>query len=123
MKIGIIGSGPVGQVLGKAFLAEGYEVMLGTRNVEKAEVAKWKEQNPEGNIGTFDEAAKFAEIVILATAGSVAEEAIRLAGIEHFAGKTVIDTTNPIAPKPPVSGVLQYFTDINESLMERIQKI
>lgn len=53
MKIGIIGSGTVGQVPGKAFLAEGNEVVLGTRNTSKEEVVKWKEQNPSGNIGTL----------------------------------------------------------------------
>ncbi|WP_018613678.1 NADPH-dependent F420 reductase [Segetibacter koreensis] len=123
MKIGVIGSGLVGQVLGKAFLTEGYDVMLGTRNIEKVEVAKWKEENPAGHIGTFDETAKFGEIVILAIAGAVAEDAVRLAGIEHFSGKTVIDTTNPIAPEPPVNGVLKYFTDVNESLLEKIQHL
>lgn len=123
MKIGIIGSGIVGQVLGKAFLDEGNEVMLGTRNTSKEEVVKWKEQNPSASIGTFDETARFGEIIILATGGAVAEDAIKLAGISNFSGKTVIDTTNPIAPEPPAHGVLKYFTDINESLMEKIQQL
>lgn len=123
MKIGIIGSGIVGQVLGKAFLAEGNEVMLGTRNTFKVEVVKWKEQNGGALTGTFDEAASFGEMIILATGGMVTEDAINLAGIANFAGKTVIDTTNPIAPEPPEEGVIKYFTDINESLMERIQTL
>lgn len=121
MKIGIIGSGIVGQVLGKAFLSEGNDVMLGTRNTSKEDVVKWKEQNPSGNIGTFDETAAFGELIVLATGGAVTEDAVNLAGINNFSGKTVIDTTNPIAPEPPANGVLKYFTDINESLMERIQ--
>ena len=121
MKFGIIGSGIVGQVLAKAFLSEGNEVMLGTRNTGKPEVVKWQEQNPSGKIGTFEETAAFGELLVLATGGAVTEEAIKLAGITNFSGKTVIDTTNPIAPEPPVNGVLKYFTDINASLMERIQ--
>lgn len=123
MKIGIIGSGIVGQVLSKAFLSEGYEVMMGTRNVEKAEVVNWKSENEKGNIGTFSETAIFGDLIILATGGGVTEDTIKLAGIENFSGKTVIDTTNPIAPEPPVNGVLKYFTDINESLMERVQEL
>jgi hypothetical protein len=123
MKIGIVGSGVVGQVLGKAFLAEGNEVMLGTRNPSKPEVVKWKEQNPKGNIGTFEETANFGELIVLATGGVVTEDAIRLAGPGNFAGKTVIDTTNPIAPEAPDNGVIKYFTDINESLMEGIQQL
>jgi predicted dinucleotide-binding enzyme len=123
MKIGIIGSGIVGQVLGKAFLTEGNEVMLGTRNTSKEEVVKWKAQNPSAAIGTFEETASFGEIVILATGGLITEDAIRIAGLENFSGKTVIDATNPIAPEPPANGVIKYFTDINESLMERIQQL
>jgi predicted dinucleotide-binding enzyme len=122
MKIGIIGSGIVGRVLATAFLKEGHTVTLGTRNTSKEEVVKWKTENPSGNIGTFATAA-LADVLVLATAGSVTEEAIRLAGIENFKGKLVIDATNPIAAEPPVNGVLKFFTSLNESLMERIQKL
>ena len=123
MKIGIIGSGIVGQVLAKAFLTEGNDVMLGTRNTSKPEVIQWKEKNPAAHTGSFEETASFGEIIILATTGGVTEDAIKMAGIENFSGKTVIDTTNPIAPEPADNGVLKYFTDINESLMEKIQQL
>jgi len=122
MKIGIIGSGKVGQVLASAFLNEGYEVMLGTRNTAKEEVVKWKATNSPGQTGTFEEVAKFGELLVLTTAGSVTEEAIKLAGHSNFSGKIVIDTTNPIAKEPPQNGVLKYFTSLNDSLMERIQE-
>ena len=124
MKIGIIGSGIVGRVLGSAFLSEKNEVMLGTRNTSKDEVVKWKNENSHGKVGTFEETAKFGELLVIATAGAAAEEAINLAGKENFRNKVVIDTTNPIShEKPPVNGVLSYFTTPNESLMERIQKL
>ena len=55
MKIGIIGSGIVGRVLGKAFLTEGHEVMLGTRNTSKEDVVKWKEQNSSANLAQVEE--------------------------------------------------------------------
>jgi 8-hydroxy-5-deazaflavin:NADPH oxidoreductase len=123
MKIGIIGSGIVGQVLAKAFLAEGHEVMLGTRNTAKEEVVKWKNDNSKGQVGNFEETAKFGELLVLATGGSVTEDAVKLAGTNNFKNKTVIDTTNPIAAAPPVNGVLQYFTGPNGSLMEKIQQL
>ena len=123
MKIGIIGSGIVGQVLAKAFTTEGNHVMLGTRNVSKEEIVKFKSANSSVSIGTFSEAATFGELLVLCTKGSVAEEAIKLAGIQNFSGKVVIDTTNPIAAAPPVNGVLQYFTGPNESLMEKLQAL
>ena len=123
MKIGIVGSAAVGQRLSKAFKSEGHDVMLGTRNTSKEEVVKFKNENAGINIGTFKDTALFGEILVLATAGSVVEEAIKLAGIENFSNKVVIDTTNPIAPAPPVNGVLKYFTSLDDSLMERTQKL
>jgi predicted dinucleotide-binding enzyme len=47
---------------------------------------------------------------------------LKLCGVENLAGKTVIDTTNPIADKPPVNGVLSFFTSLDDSLMERLQR-
>jgi predicted dinucleotide-binding enzyme len=123
MKIGIIGSGVVGQTLGKAFITEGYSVMMGTRNTAKEEVVKWKQEHPAGAIGSFADTATFGEVLVLVVSGSVAEEAIKLASPDRFAGKVVIDATNPIAAAPPVNGVLKYFTTLDESLMERIQRL
>lgn len=122
MKIGILGSGIVGRVLGSAFLKEGHEVMLGTRDVSKKEISQWKKENTKGQVGTFEDIAKFGELIVLAIAGSVAEDAIKLAGNENFKGKVVIDATNPIAPAPPQNGVLKFFTDPDESLMEILQR-
>lgn len=122
MKIGIIGSGIVGQVLAKAFHNEGHNVKLGTRNTTKDEVVKFKSDNSGIGIGTFEEVASFGDLLVLATGGSVTQEAIKMAGEKNFSGKIVIDTTNPIGSAPPANGVLSFFTDFNESLMERIQK-
>lgn len=122
MKIGIIGSGIVGQVLAKAFHKEGHQVKLGTRNTSKEEVVKFKKDNSEIGVGTFEEVAASGEFLVLATGGSVTQEAIKLAGEKNFSGKVVMDATNPIGPNPPVNGVLSFFTDFNESLMEKIQK-
>jgi hypothetical protein len=121
MKVGVIGSGQVGQVLAKAFLSEGHQVMMGTRDTSKKEVVKWVKENPPGQAGSFSETARFGELLVLATLGSAAEEAVKLAGLENFNKKVVIDTTNPIAPNPPSQGVLHYFTSLESSLMEKLQ--
>lgn len=121
MKVGIIGSGAVGQTLSKAFKTEGYEVMIGTRSTSKPDIQKFSKENSI-NAGTFEEAAKFGDIMVLCTKGVAAEEALKLAGSQNLAGKVIIDTTNPIAEAPPVNGVLLYSTNINESLMEQLQK-
>lgn len=123
MKVGIIGSGVVGRVLAKAFLTEGHSVMLGTRNISKEEVVKWKKENEKGLLGSFQETAQFGEIIVLAVSGLVVEDAIGLAGKEHLSNKIIIDTTNPIAAVPPENGVIKFFTTLEDSLMERIQKL
>lgn len=122
MKIGIIGSGIVGRVLAAGFLKEGDDVMLGTRNISKEDIVKWKSENKNGVLGSFQETAQFGEIIVLAVSGLVAEDAITLAGKEHLSSKIIIDATNPIAAVPPENGVLKFFTTLEESLMEKIQK-
>lgn len=122
MKVGILGSAAVGQALGKAFLAEGNEVMIGTRDVSKDSLVKWQKGNPTAKLGSFADTAKFGELIVLAVSGDVTEKVIELAGKENFSNKVVIDTTNPIAKAPPENGVLKYFTTLEESLMERIQQ-
>jgi predicted dinucleotide-binding enzyme len=121
-KIGIVGSGIVGQTLANGFIKHGYQVTIGTNTASKREALKSK-TNGLAKVGSFEEAAAFGEIIVLATKGAGAEAALKSAGIANLKGKTVIDTTNPIADAAPVNGVLQFFTSPNDSLMERLQKL
>jgi len=123
MRVGVLGSGNVGRTLGAGLAWQENEVMLGSRDPYKAEVQEWLKQNPGTQAGTFEETARFGELLVLATLGRAVESAIRLAGRKNFAGKTVVDTTNPIDEAPPVEGVLRFFTGPNESLGERIQTL
>jgi predicted dinucleotide-binding enzyme len=119
MKVGVLGSGAVAKALADGFLRYGHEVTLGTRTASK--LADWKAQNPQANVDGFSAAAAFGELVVLAVKGTAAADALRAAGAANLAGKPIIDTTNPIADAPPVNGVLKYFTNLDESLMERLQ--
>ena len=123
MKIGIIGSAIVGQVLAKGFSSEGHDVTLGTRNPDKIELEHFKTQNRSIKIDTFEQTAASAELIVLATAGGVVEEAIKLSAVQNFTDKIVIDATNPIDHQPHVNGVIKFFTDLDSSLMERIQQL
>lgn len=120
-KIGILGSGMVGRVLATGFLEHGHPVMIGTRTPDK--LADWQEKNPDGRVGGHKDTAAFGDIVVLATKGTAAETVLRLCESADLAGKVVIDTTNPIADAPPENGVLKYFTSLDESLMERLQRV
>ncbi len=123
MKIGVIGSGQVGRTLATSLLKEGHEIKLGTRDLSNPAVISWRSapENQNATVGFFNEAAEFGEAIVLAVKGSKAVEALEIAGLENFTGKVVIDVTNPIADLPPVNGVLSFFTNTNESLMETIQ--
>lgn len=119
--VGVIGSGVVGEALSDGFLKHGWQVMRGSR--EPAKLEAWvKKAGKRARAGTFAETAAFGQVVVLAAKGTAAEEAVKLAGVANLAGKTVIDTQNPIADAPPENGVLPYFTTHAESLMERLQR-
>jgi 8-hydroxy-5-deazaflavin:NADPH oxidoreductase len=120
VKVGILGSGDVGKVLAKGFLKNGYQVAIGSDHPEK--LAEFKRENPEMETATFEQAAQSGDIVVVCVKGTVAEKIVEKVK-RHITGKTVIDTTNPIADAPPQNGVLKYFTSMEESLMERLQTI
>ncbi len=120
MKVGILGSGDVAKALATGFLKHGHEVMLGTR--ASAKLADWVKDNSKSRIGTFADAAHFGELVVLAVKGTAAQDALRAAKDANLTGKLVIDATNPIADSPPINGVLKFFTSLDESLMERLQR-
>ena len=103
MKIGVLGSGVVGNTLTEGFKKHGYEVQQGSRD-QFAKITEW------------------ADTLVLAVKGTAAKSAIELAGVENLTGKTVIDATNPISDTPPEDGVLSFFTNLDKSLMENLQE-
>jgi hypothetical protein len=112
-KVGIIGSGAVAKALAQGFISIGYEVMMGSRDVSKL-------NDMDGvSKGNAQETADFAPLLVLAVKGTGAINALTNCQLD---GKTIIDTTNPIADAPPVNGVLQFFTQQNDSLGEQLQK-
>jgi len=118
-KVAVLGSGAVGETLSNGFLAHGYAVMRGSR--DPAKLAAWKAgAKGEASVASFEDAAGFGEIVVLAVAGSGAAAVVDMI-TPHIAGKVVLDTTNPIGG-PPQNGVINYFTAQNDSLMEQLQK-
>jgi 8-hydroxy-5-deazaflavin:NADPH oxidoreductase len=120
MKIGILGSGSVAQSLGAGLLKRGHEVALGTGNPGK--LADWSAANPKAKVASFADAAAFGEVIVLAVKGFAAIATLQSVGLQNLRGKTVIDTTNPIADAAPVDGVLSYFTTGSDSLLEQIQR-
>jgi 8-hydroxy-5-deazaflavin:NADPH oxidoreductase len=109
MRVGILGSSEVAKSLARGFLNEGHEVTLGSREPEK--LAPWARESGGSASGrTFAETAKFGELLVLAVSGAKSVEAIRMAGVDNFNGKVVIDATNPLdmsgGPPPKLIGGL-----------------
>jgi predicted dinucleotide-binding enzyme len=121
MKVGILGTGDVGQALGKGFVASGHEAMLGARSAGNEKAIAWaKAAGPKAKTGTFAEAAAFGEVVVLATLGVANESALKLAGHDNLRGKVLIDATNPLdfssgGPKLAIVG--------NDSAGEQVQRL
>ena len=121
MKIGILGSGDVGRTLAGGFHKYGHDVVIGTRL--PAKLAEWQHEHPGICVASPAEAAAFAELGVLAVKGAAAVDALQAAAAaKNLAGKPVIDATNPIADGPPVNGVLRFFTSLDDSLLERLQR-
>jgi predicted dinucleotide-binding enzyme len=96
-RVGVIGSGVVGQTLAAGFASRGHDVMLGSRDPGKDEVRTWLDgAGEDASAGTFAETAEHGELLVLATLGLGTLSAVALAGPRHFAGKVVIDATNPL---------------------------
>jgi 8-hydroxy-5-deazaflavin:NADPH oxidoreductase len=120
LKVGVLGTGVVGQRLAAGFRGRGHEVTIGSRDPDKPELREWLAGDGAGiHAGTFAEAA-MAELPVLAVFGDAAEQVIADAGPENFAGKVVIDAMNPLdfsggfPPKLSISG--------EDSLGERVQR-
>lgn len=111
----------VGQTLAGGFAKHGWGVVIGTGHPEKK--IEWKDATLRNvKVTTYAEAAEAADLVVVAVKGTVAEGVVH--GVaSQIAGKVVIDASNPIADAPPDNGVLQFFTALDKSLMERLQKL
>ena len=120
MRIGVLGSGGVGQALGRGFASRGHDVMLGTRSPASEKVQGWLAEGDARSAGTFAEAAAFGEIIVVATLGLAAEQALELAGPDQLAGKVVIDATNPL--EYPGDGSVRLAFGFDDSLGERVQR-
>jgi 8-hydroxy-5-deazaflavin:NADPH oxidoreductase len=115
-KVGVLGSGDVGKAFARAFAALGHEVMIGSRSPEKL-----SDFAAEAGVrsGSFEETAKFGDLIALATLGTGTTEALRLAGAQNFDNKVVIDATNPLDFS---TGAPKLFVGFDDSLGEQVQR-
>lgn len=97
MKIGILGTGNAGHALAEGFLTLGHQVMLGSRSGQHERIRRWGSSfYGRPRQGGLHEAADFGDVVVLATFGSATPQLLRDIGCSPFAGKIVLDVTNPL---------------------------
>ncbi len=119
MKIGVLGTGMVGDALATRFKELGHDVMMGARSASNDKARAWAAKSG-GRHGTFADAARHADVVVNATSGAASLEALRLAGESNLAGKVLLDVANPLEFKPGAPPSL--FLCNTDSLGEAIQR-
>jgi predicted dinucleotide-binding enzyme len=121
MKIGVLGTGMVGEAIGAKLIQLGHEVKMGSRTANNEKAAAWvKQSGAKAAQGTFADAAVFGEVLFNCTSGGASLEALGQAGAENLKGKVLIDVANPLdfsRGMPP--SLLVCNTD---SLGEQIQR-
>lgn len=97
MRIGVLGTGGVGQTLATKLVEVGHEVKMGSRQAGNEKAVAWAEAAGEGaSEGTFADAAGFGELVVNATAGAASLAALEAAGADNLSRKTIVDVSNPL---------------------------
>lgn len=123
-KIGIFGTGVVGNTIGTKLIQLGYSVMMGSRTAANEKAVAWVTANGKNaSSGTFADTVEFGEIIFNCTKGESSLDVFKQAGIDKFNGKIIIDISNPLdfSKGMPPSLIPQY-TNTN-SLGEEIQKL
>jgi len=121
VRIGILGTGVVGQTIGGKLADLGHDVKLGSRTATNEKAAKWVAQHgSHASQGTFADAASFGEIVFNCTSGIVSLEALRSAGAANLAGKVLVDVSNPLDFSHGVPPTLSVCN--SDSIAEQIQR-
>lgn len=121
MKIGILGTGVVGNTIGAKLIQLGHQVKMGSRTADNPKAAEWVQQNGKSaSQGAFADAAAFGEINFNCTSGMASLDALKQAGTENLRGKILIDIANPLDfshGMPPTLSVCN-----TDSLGEQIQR-
>ncbi|MGZ3882803.1 MAG: NADPH-dependent F420 reductase [Bacteroidia bacterium] len=121
MKVGVLGTGVVGDKIGSRLVGLGHNVMMGSRSAtnEKAQAFAAKHSG-KASAGTFADAAAFGELIFNCTKGMETLNILNSAGGKNLSGKILIDVTNALDFSkgfPPTLSVCN-----TSSLGEEIQK-
>lgn len=97
MKIGIIGSGHIGQALGRLWAKKGHQIYYSFSHDQAKLDNLASESGNDSKAATPYDAVRCSEIVLFSPPWIEIDEAIKQVG--RFEGQIVIDTTNPYIDK------------------------
>ncbi|HVQ88743.1 MAG TPA: NAD(P)-binding domain-containing protein [Actinomycetes bacterium] len=121
MRLGVLGTGVVGQSLASGWLSAGHDVMLGSRSRTNEVAVAWAaESGRAASNGTFADAVEHAEVVVNCTPGEVSLSVLNGVDTAAFGNKVVLDVSNPLdfsAGFPPTLSIVN-----DDSLGEAIQR-
>lgn len=121
MKIGVLGTGMVGNAIGTKLVSLGHDVKMGSRKAGNEKAVAWVASAGAGaSEGSFADAASHGEIVFNCTRGSASVEAIKAAGEANLTGKILIDISVPLDLAKGFPPSILFRGD--ESLGEQIQR-
>ena len=115
MKIGVLGTGPVGQALATRLVELGHDVTMGSRDTANETAAGWAREHGAAS-GDFRQAAAGAELVVNATAGSHSIDAVGQA--DPAPGTVLLDVSNALDGNLPPGLTVPY----GDSTAERLQR-
>ncbi len=114
MKIAILGAGNVGAALARAWTRANHEIVFGVPDPSGAKVkSALAALGKSARAASVAEAARGAEVVVLATPWDATQTALASAG--SLAGKVVVDCTNPL--KADLSGLAVGHTNSGGELV------
>ena len=123
MKIGILGTGMVGNTIGSKLVKLGHEVRMGSRTSDNEKGKEFAKTNgSKASHGTFADAAKFSEVIFNCTSGSISLNVLQMAGAANMNGKILVDVSNPLDFSKGMPPMLVPSLSNTTSVGEAIQK-
>ena len=122
MRIGVLGTGVVGEAIASALINKQHLVIMGSRAAGNEKAKAWVDKaGGMATEGSFNDAAHHSDLIFVCLNGEYALDAIKTIDPKNLLNKIIIDVTNPLdftQGMPP--GILKEYR--TKSLGEHIQE-
>lgn len=120
MKIGVLGTGRVGETIASKLVSLGHEVCMGSRTTGNDKAVAWAQKaGAKASQGSFSDAAAFGECLFNCTSGEHSLAVLKSIGAEKLSGKVLFDLANPLTR---ADGQMALTVANTDSLAETLQR-